>query len=183
MQLARNCSDLLLRIKILAGHGPGMQGCAQPLRRADVVRDLHVVVQEVHRPVVERVVRRHRLCRGGRRELCLPVPGHLEPLRRDHAWQRGRQGYVKRSPGERQHAFARSSACSAGAAARTALAARVGDAVWRAGARDGRAGQCARAICRVAERVIGARLRPARVHVSHGRALALAYAVLFAACT
>ena len=76
----------------LQAMGPGMHRCAQPLRRADVVRDLRVVVQEVHRAVVERVVRRHRLCGGGRRELRLPVAGHLEALRRDHAWQRGRQG-------------------------------------------------------------------------------------------
>ena len=81
-----------------AYHRPGMQGCAQPLRRADVVRDLRIVVQEVHRPVVERVVRRHRLGGGGRRELRLPVPGHLEALRRDYAWQRGHQGVSSAAP-------------------------------------------------------------------------------------
>ena len=151
----------------LQAMGPGMHRCLQPLRRADVVRDLRVVVQEVHRAIVERVVRRHRLCGGGRRELRLPVAGHLEALRRDHAWQRGRQGVSSAALGKTQRAFSRASACSAGAEARTALAARVGDAVRRAEAGNCRAGQRAGAVRRVAECVVGARLRPAQAHAGH----------------
>ena len=80
------------------------------------------------------------------------------------------------------YSFAWSRACPAGAAARTALAARVGDAVRRAEAGDGRAGERAGAVRRVAECIEGARLHPSQVHVSRGRASALAYAVLSAAC-
>ncbi len=57
---------------------------AQPLRGADVVRNLRVVVHEVHGAVVEGVVGRHRAGGAGRGELRGALSGHLETQRGHH---------------------------------------------------------------------------------------------------
>ena len=59
---------------------------AQPLRGADVVRDLRVVVHEVHGAVVEGVVGRHSARRAGRGELRGALSGHLEAQRGHHTY-------------------------------------------------------------------------------------------------